>query len=426
MAISISAFGATDWAVRLPSAIAATLTIATLYLFLATHLRDRLAGFFAGAALMSTIGYVANKSARTADYEALLTLWTTLYLLAIFLALTRRTSPTRLLLAFGVFATLAVMTKTVQALVFFAPLALYIMSTRAGRSMLKEPALYVALAAPILAGAAFYAIRDYADPGYFKAALEYDIIGRYYTTAFDRTRGGPLFYVTQVRDLPWIAFLPFAAALALRYGHPDEKRVTGFFLTCYLGYLVVITLGKTKYNWYAFPLYPLTAIISGVGLSILGRSEILRVSSQQWRRIVVGTTCVALSALVITTSELIRQRQKNRLLSQPRDQYSFFLRELEHLAPGVKHLTVLHPGINPPHENPPGLQFYAAATLFYVTALNHNGYQITLRPLATSQALQAGEVILVCGDDVVNALLPRGTVDILAEAYGCRLGKTST
>jgi 4-amino-4-deoxy-L-arabinose transferase-like glycosyltransferase len=90
MALSIKAFGAVEWAVRLPSAIAASITTIVLYLFLSAHLRDRLAGFLASAALMSTLGYMAKHAARSADYDALLALWTTLYLLAFYLALDRK------------------------------------------------------------------------------------------------------------------------------------------------------------------------------------------------------------------------------------------------------------------------------------------------------------------------------------------------
>ena len=411
MALSIKAFGPVEWAVRLPSAIAASITTFVLYLFLSVHLRDRLAGFVASAVLMSTLGYVAKHAARSADYDALLTLWTTLYVLALYLALENEKRRSLYLAAFAVASAMAILTKSTQALIFFAPLAAYL-AVRANRLLLKTPSLYLAFLAPIAVGCLFYMIREHASPGYIAAVFHEDI-DRYTAGVDARPNSNPLYYVLQPRNLPWLPVLPFALWICWRYGSPREKALIGFLGTSFLGYFLIISFAQTKQGWYALPLHPLCALMIGVGLSVAIRHYGPRM--QRWGGVsrVTTSACAVLALAVIGLNWVLVHYYYPALVAEPPDQYSFFLRSLPQLMPDHRHVSVLHPG----YKNSGGFDFYVGPTRFYVTALNDLGYDVSLEPLSGTHQARKGEALLACGDNRAAAR-KAGTV-IIAEAYGC-------
>jgi 4-amino-4-deoxy-L-arabinose transferase-like glycosyltransferase len=412
MALSIEAFGPVEWAVRLPSAIAASITTVVLYLFLSVHFRDRLAGFVASAALMSTLGYVAKHAARSADYDALLTLWTTLYMLAFYLALENEKRRSLYLAAFAVASVLAVLTKSIQGVIFFAPLAAYVVAVRQHRLLLKAPSLYLAFLVPIALGCLFYVVREHADPGYIAAALHTDV-GRFTAGIDGRPNNNPLYYVLQPRNLPWLPGLPFALWICWRHGRPREKALTGFLGTSVLGYFLIISFAQTKQGWYALPLHPLCALMIGVGSSVAIRQYGHRM--HRWGGVSGVTTvaCALMALAVIGLNWVLVRYYYPALVAEPPDQYSFFLRRLPQLMPDHRHVLVLHPG----YKNSGGFDFYVAPTRFYVTALNDRGYDISLEPLSGTHQPREDEAVLACGDNR-SAARKKGAVTI-AEAYGC-------
>ncbi|HRS18061.1 MAG TPA: glycosyltransferase family 39 protein, partial [Bacteroidales bacterium] len=71
-------FGVNEFSVRLPSAIAAFLTCITILFFSVRYLTNFWFGFIAVFVLMTSHGYINIHATRTGDYDALLTLFTTL------------------------------------------------------------------------------------------------------------------------------------------------------------------------------------------------------------------------------------------------------------------------------------------------------------------------------------------------------------
>lgn len=412
MALSIEAFGPVEWALRLPSAIAASITTVVLYLFLSVHLRDRLAGFVASAALMSTLGYVAKHAARSADYDALLTLWTTLYMLAFYLALENEKRRWLYLTAFAMASMLAILTKSIQGLIFFAPLAAYVVAVQRHRLLLRTPSLYVAFLTPIAVGCLFYIVREQADPGYIAAALHTDV-GRYTAGIDARPNSDPLYYVLQPRNLPWLPVVPFALWICWRHGRPREKVLMGFLGTSFVGYFLIISLAQTKYGWYALPLHPLCALMIGVGLSIAIRQYGPRMHRWGGASSMTMFACAAMALAVIGLNWALVRYYYPALVADPPDQYSFFLRSLPQLMPDHRHVSVLHPG----YKNSGGFAFYVAPARFYVTALNELGYDVSLEPWSGTHQAREGEALLACGDNR-SAVRKAGAVTI-AEAYGC-------
>lgn len=116
-AICMYFFGYTELAVRLPSALCGLATALLLYWFCATAMKDRLGGLLSVLVLVTTPGYVTAHVTRTGDYDAMLILWTTAFLLLGFIGLEQGRSRTLLysLLALA----LGILTKSVAPLFFF-------------------------------------------------------------------------------------------------------------------------------------------------------------------------------------------------------------------------------------------------------------------------------------------------------------------
>jgi 4-amino-4-deoxy-L-arabinose transferase-like glycosyltransferase len=60
-------------ALRIPSALAATLTVGAMYLFAARILQSKLIGFLSGLIILSAFGFSDIHIGRSGDYDALLT-----------------------------------------------------------------------------------------------------------------------------------------------------------------------------------------------------------------------------------------------------------------------------------------------------------------------------------------------------------------
>jgi 4-amino-4-deoxy-L-arabinose transferase-like glycosyltransferase len=333
-------------------------------------------------------------------------------MLAFYLALERRDRRRFYLAAFAIASALAVMTKGVQGLIFFAPLAAYVIALPRIRGLMKTPSLYLAFLLPVAAGCLFYFLRERAMPGYVAAVLHVDI-GRYTEGVDANPNDNPLYYLLQPRNLPWLPVLPFALWLAWRYGRPSEKTLTGFLATGYFGYLLIISFARTKQGWYALPLHPLCALMIGVGFSAGIRRH--GATMRRWGGVagVATVACAATALLVIGLDWVLVTRYYPSLVAEPQDRYSYFLRQLPQLMPDQRRIVVLHPG----YPNSAGFAFYVAPARFYVTALNDRGYDIALRPLHGAHPFRDDGVVLACDDDDVSSATRRSVT--VAEAYGC-------
>src|SRR5688572_18104826 len=85
IALSIKAFGYTEFAVRFPSAVMAVATMAVIFWFCLKVFRSKLAAVLSVLVLVSSQGYMGYHVARNGDYEALLIFFITIYMLSFFL-----------------------------------------------------------------------------------------------------------------------------------------------------------------------------------------------------------------------------------------------------------------------------------------------------------------------------------------------------
>ena len=263
-------FGPGELALRLPSAMAALATCLVLLVIAHGYLRSTALGVLSALILVTSPGFVGLHAARTGDYDALLTLLTTLSCLSFFLHL--ETEQPRYLYGFFGFLTLGILTKGVGAVLFLPALAVYTVFRRRLVGMLRRRHVYIALLATLLLVVGWYGLRDLREPGYLAAVYDNELGGRYLNTLEHHDR--PLLYyitnLTSGRMSIWWVLIPVGMTLGL-VGKPGrERRLIRFSTLLALTYLAVISRSETKCLWYDVPAYPFLALIAAAFVVFVG------------------------------------------------------------------------------------------------------------------------------------------------------------
>lgn len=262
-AIAINVLGTSELAVRLPSAIAATLTFLLIYWFFAVKLRKIWAGVLACIILAASTSYVRLHGIRTGDYDAMVTFFTTGYILLYYLSLEEKRR--KYLLFTAVFLSLACLTKGIQTLIFTPALLLFTMYKKQIKYVLSNRGFYIGLVVFILLVPGYYLLREHYNPGYIDAVINNEITGRYMNIIENHVEEGwfYLFFLNE-RDSLWLVLALCSVNIGFLTGNNIIKSFTGYIFTCAAFYLLVISFGQTKLDWYTLPVVPLISILAGI------------------------------------------------------------------------------------------------------------------------------------------------------------------
>lgn len=264
MSASVALFGPGEWALRLPSALAALGTILLVLLF--TRRVTGSPGTAIGAATILALspGFYGIHGARTADYDALLTFLTTAYLMLLFLALRRPRPRPGMMIAAGLLIAAAVMTKSVAGLLPGVGVAAYLLWTRRMRRLWSGPNVLLMTIVAIAPVFLFHVMREAAAPGYLRAILHNDTVGRATQSLVGRDEA-PWFYLFDMLN-GWFFLGPLLIIVLL--GLPDvrgKSRALFLYCLCVAGsMLLILSLAVTKLPHYLQPAFPFLAIASAV------------------------------------------------------------------------------------------------------------------------------------------------------------------
>lgn len=274
-AACIKLHGLTEFSVRFPAVLSASLTAILLFVFVTAISGNGWAGLLSGIILCTARGYIGYHGTRYGEFDSMLTFFTTAYLLLFFLYTeTKGDKSNRYLLLF--FAALAggVLTKSIAALLFAPALLIYLIVEQKFWETVTNKYFYVGLAGFIAVVFGYYFLREHYNPGYLQAVYENELGGRFLKTNEEHT--GPAdYYLTLYqteRFSSWIWGLYAAAGLFIFNFSKKLFRLSLYSLLCAAIFITVISLSKTKLSWYDLPTYPLFAII--ISLLILQLSEI--------------------------------------------------------------------------------------------------------------------------------------------------------
>lgn len=294
VAAAFGAFGASEWAARLPSALAAVVTIAMVVAFAWPRVGAR-AALAAGVILATAIQFVAL--GRSVRMDTLLTLLTTAPLLCFYLLVEpggrwRATWPLWTLPAAGL-----LVKGPVAAVLPVLVAATYAGVTRT-RCRLRQLAPGGATLAALAVLGGWYVVEALRAPDYLWTFLWQHNLGRFAGRALAGHREPLWFYlwILPLTFLPWSLFLPGALARAWRRARRHD-RLTIFLLAWCAVPFVLFSLSRAKLATYLLPIFPPLAILVAVYLDRLVRAP--RPLARQALR-VPGTVWVAvLAALVV-------------------------------------------------------------------------------------------------------------------------------
>ena len=412
-ALSLHIFGYSEWAVRLPTALAALALTAAVAAFARRWLGGPLAGLLAGLALLSSKGFVTHHVARTGDYEALLLLFSTMQVMAGFAWL--QTSRRRYLLVLGAAVGLAVLTKSVAGVFLLPGLAIEII--RRGRllALLRQPAAWVAALLALGLPAVWYALREHLGPGYWLAVWQNELGGRM-LGKLEQHDFPWYWYFTSFVSQQFLLWTPWVLAAAWALARRPFRRPAHRFLTlaAWSGgvFFLVISLASTKLAWYDAPIYPLLALLLGGGLAVLARRATYRKGGarQAWR----GALLVAL-AVVPSVVALHRRLAKEhaRRYEEAELTYGRYLRDPAATATSGSRFMVLHRSFTAT------TRIYNAPLEFYALAFKHEHPGDTVEVRYEAEQLPPGRVVLVCGAAAQAALTRRYHTRPLYAADSC-------
>lgn len=262
--LSMGIFRVTEFAVRFPSALSALLTCMALISFGKKQLGSSKVGYLAAFVLATSSGYVCTHVSRTGDYESLLILFTTGFSMLMYRYVEK---PSRwLMLAFFGCLLGAVLTKSIQGLIFLPGLGLYILSERKLKTILKDPFFYLGAVLFVAGVASYYLRRESLNPGYLQAVWENELGGRF-TKAQEEHNGPFTYYFERLSSnfLTWIIFLPLGI-IGFKSSSEGIRKATKFSLLMAFPYLLILSMSVTKLEWYLAPSLPFLAMFVGIGI----------------------------------------------------------------------------------------------------------------------------------------------------------------
>ena len=270
MTLSTRVFGATEWALRLPSLLATLGTLALVMAFVRRVSGAMIPAAGAAAMLALSPGFFGEHAARTADYDAPLVLFTTLCALALFDVLHGRRARVALAVAAAAGAA-ALMTKGIAGAMPLAGVAVYAMAVGRARRLLR-PRVLAAAAAAALPLAAWLMLREAAGAGFAAATWRNDVGGRYARSLIGDAKPAG-FYVHQLAA-GYLAGLPLllAAPVAWQLGaHRRERLAIGFALCIAATQLAIVSAAASKLSHYLLPALPFAAMAAALGSWALAR-----------------------------------------------------------------------------------------------------------------------------------------------------------
>ena len=402
MTASMTLFGASEWALRLPSALAALGTVAVTMVFTWRLTRSAAAAVLACALLVASPGFYGVHAAATGDYDALLTLFATSYLCVLFFTVHRRVPPLRWLLWAGVLIAAATLTKGVAGLIPGVGVGVYLLLVRRWTRPLITPRYLVAAGVVLFATGVFYGLREMAAPGYIQAVVQNELAGRYLETLGGHPRPWSYYAGLLLRETfsagPLLLAVPLGFVVAA-----GRVRLGIVFASCIAGaILLVFSTSATKLPWYIVPAYPFLA----TALALSGFALAAR-ATQSGRAFVLAACAAAVVAVAayrhepLSAAAVPRQARYGRVFADLHNR-------------GVHTVSVVDGGV----RNSEGFEAYSPRLRFYQLMWRTRSF--TVREVAADVAAlekRPGTIVVTCDRRYVQVLRSRGTQ--VAALPGC-------
>ena len=255
-------------AIRLPSAFAGLFTCIAMLFFFDRIFKKFWLGFISVLILVTTNVYIGYHAVRTGDYDALLTLFTTIYILSFFTSLELKDTKRKnqCLLFFFLALTLAVFTKGVAGLLFIPGLFIYTIIKKHLKWIISNKYFYIGIGVFLLVIIGYYLLREASNPGYLNAVYNNELGGRYMETTEGHKHSFWFFYESLInkRFTLWYLFVPIGLLIGFVHKDKNIKNFAILLALSIISYLLVISSAQTKIELYVIVLFLLLSIFVGI------------------------------------------------------------------------------------------------------------------------------------------------------------------
>jgi len=263
IAISYELFGASEWAARVPSALAALGSIALVYRF-ARRRGGQWPALWSALILVTSVEFFVL--ARVVIFDMTLTFFITLALYSFYEAVHTEGAKSRRMWAAALYVALAGATL-VKGLVGVAVPGLviffYLLITRRWSqlrrlNMILGAALFLAIVAP------WYLAAEARNPGYLYYYFWEEHFSRFATAEFDRAE--PWYYFIGVG---WVGFVPWTILLPLvaKEVWQDKSNDTTLYWILWVALpFLFFSVSKSKLPHYILPIFPPLAMLAASAL----------------------------------------------------------------------------------------------------------------------------------------------------------------
>ncbi len=260
--LSISCFGINEFAIRFPSAIAGFLCILMLSFLVFNRTKSLIWASLSMLILASVEGFIQLHGSMTGDYDALLSLFVLLSVVSFVLYLEHQ--KIKYIIGFSISIALAVLSKSAAA---FIILPFFVLATLMFLNLKSTKIIILAIIVAIIPFVFFVIYRTSLGPEYLKQMWQNDFGGRF-STSIEGHNAEWYYYLFNLADirLSYIVFLyPIAVFMAFFNKNKTDNAINIFIL----GYLLVLSISKTKIHWYDMPVlalivYQISCFISDV------------------------------------------------------------------------------------------------------------------------------------------------------------------
>lgn len=265
--IGMHIFDDVEFAIRFPSALAVIILIIVYLVFSKLIFQNYMFGILSSIITVTANGYVEHHTARTGDYDSLLT--TCIISFALFLYLFAQLNKKIYFSTSILCLTIAVMCKSIAGMFFIPFSIIYFLYKKKLWHWLSNAFLWRRITFFIVIILGFIILREYASSGFINAVIMNDLglKGRFFNNDITQPSNDYFYYLKlffEKQFTYWIYFLPLC--IILLFVNNKYKNLFLFLLGNLIFFELIISLSKTKFYWYNMPGISLLAMLTTLGI----------------------------------------------------------------------------------------------------------------------------------------------------------------
>ena len=290
--LSMRCFGFDEFGMRLPIAMAVFALCLYLWWFSIKYLKDFKIGLFAMLVLVTSNGFMDIHGGRTGDYDALLSLFTTISVLTFFNYI--QENDRKQLMISCISFVLAVFTKSIAGMLFLLPMFVYIIYKGKVKNLLSSKEFYFGIGLFFAIIGSYVTIRAGLQADYIESIIRVDTIGRAVNAIDGHVHPFGYYWhlFIQFHFAYWVLFLFAGMAYAYFEKSFQYRTIIGYIATLIFMHLMTISLCTSKLQWYSLPNIPLASLVAAIFIN-----EIFKILAAQKSKIFA--TCFVLAIFIL-------------------------------------------------------------------------------------------------------------------------------